>query len=133
MKVSRRDVFVLIRKWRKILGIGSEWKLDVSVMDEPCSDEGPGNLAQLARTRANTGYHTAEIEFFLAHIEDARELEEIVVHELTHVVTWDASEVVTAACGKKLEDMGLSITEGMVVKLSRALIRANKPQQKKRK
>ena len=133
MKVNRRDVFALIRKWRKILGIGHELKLDVSVHDGPCTDDSGEHLEQLARTRANTGYHTAEVEFFLQHIDDVRELEEIVVHELTHVVTWDASEVVRAACGTKLEDMGLSITEGMVVKLSRALIRANKPQQKKRK
>ena len=119
---ERRRVRKLWDKWFRPIGLGW-WQVDLNWARERDEDE----PATAGMTTTNWQYRTASVTFFLpATLElDDEKLEEVVVHELTHIL-----------CGP-IQDMSSDerreITEHTVTTIARSLIWAREAGEKAKK
>jgi hypothetical protein len=108
----------LLAKWMPILGITTNWrKVDIKILDESGGDGSDGSK-KLAECWQNWPYKIATINFYLRsmHEENDDEVENVVVHELCHLLV-----------GMLVEDKtDVKLMESTVVSITSAVISANK-------
>lgn len=108
---ERRRVRKLWDKWFRPIGMGW-WQVDLSWARERDEDE----PATAGLTTTNWQYRTAHVTFFLpstAELNDEK-LEEVVVHELVHILCGPIQDMST--------DERREITEHTVTTIARSLI-----------
>lgn len=106
MKLSEERIGELVRIWAARLGL-SEWRIAVSFddgEDEDC----------YAETKPSAHYEIAEIVFHrarMAKLENKRQIEETVVHELLHCSHRDVESIVDLLDGQLHRDVETVVTE----------------------
>lgn len=80
----RDEIALLVKKWISALDM-DRWKIAVRFNEEP-QENSAGCIAK-------PEYREAMITFNLANLSSERDLEEHVVHELVHCITWPLTEV----------------------------------------
>lgn len=127
----KRDVARLVRKWRPVLGIGPEWRIDVRVLEEPDGDDDK-NKAQ-AYMMTEPGYFFANMTVNAWRIGDAADLEHAVVHELAHVIIEPVRTIARGAMGENLAAVADENIEALCERVARALLRLERrPRGRKR-
>jgi hypothetical protein len=99
-----------IYKWVTPLGLGW-WKVDIDFCDGPPEDMG-GGFEETARCHVRWPYRKAKVEFWLnstMHLDDEA-LEEVVVHELCHILV------------NQMREKGIVHEEAVVAALSQAFL-----------
>ncbi len=118
MKVTAANVRKLIKKWRDRLGIAPQYKFDLRI--NKTESECPEELRDCeAAITCNDGYFYAAIVVNAFNVKD---LELAIVHELTHVVLHELSEIAIAAYGDKFEGRARAAFEAATERISRALV-----------
>lgn len=133
-KVDTKSVAALLKEWRPILGIGSEWTIRVQIYDDdqhwPYDD-------CVAFIQPSPGYFQASMSLNAGRIEkDSDSLEHTVVHELCHITLCTLSEIAREALGEKHDGTYREIMESTTERITRALLRAkyhNPPAKKKKR
>ena len=111
--IKQTDVEKLAKKWISALRL-EDWKLSIGLVEgKDLEDDG-----QLGSCRPDPRFREAEILLAKDRIETKAELEEVLVHELNHVVLSTFSSV----CVK--DEMGMIHLEEVVVKLTGAMIKS---------
>lgn len=119
---ERRRVRKLWDKWFRPIGMGW-WQVDLSWAREREEDE----PATAGMTTTNWQYRTAHVTFYLpATMElDDEKLEEVVVHELVHILCGPIQDMST--------DERREITEHTVTTIARSIIWAREAGEKVKK
>jgi hypothetical protein len=119
-----REARRLVKKWRRVLGIGTDWNIGVRVLEEPEGD-GDKNGAQ-AYITTEPGYFFANMTINAWRIGDSAELEHAVVHELTHVLVEPVRTIARGAMGEALVAVADENIEALCERVARALLRAER-------
>lgn len=115
-KFEKRQIKATIDKWRKILQIEPRWKIRFEIKNSPSEMSEGYNDAQ-ACVDVESSYFSATIEFNAAEIAE-NELDEVVLHELLHIILEPLSCVAACGLGKKYEEMNTTLTESTIERLS---------------
>lgn len=119
-----REIFKRLKKWRRILGLGSEWKIRVRILETP--EENDDASDAVAYVRVEPGYFFANMTVNAWHLDKSTDLDLIVAHELTHVILQPVCTIVQAALGKKMSEVATQNMEALCERVSRALVRADR-------
>lgn len=121
----QREVAKRVKKWRRVLGLGSEWKIRVRVLEEPDEDDGASDA--VAYIHVEPGYFFAHMTVNAWHVVDGTtDLDLVIAHELTHVILQPVCTIVQAALGKKMSEVATQNMEALCERVSRALVRADR-------
>lgn len=120
--MTRASLIACVRKWRRVFGIGDEWEIKISVhapIDVP-----PEYATSYAWIDVDEQTMIADAHFN-ASLIDSGNVDLVVCHELTHIVTYRLERL--AACGMPQQhaDVALDAIERTVEQLARAFIRAS--------
>jgi hypothetical protein len=115
----RREVGRLVKKWRKHLGIGDQWRIEVRIKEKPGDDDGDDAQAHIVVTPQ---YFHATMVLNAWQCEGVN-LEEVVCHEMLHVVMKPIETIVESAMGERFAELGEQHLESVVERLSRCLVR----------
>lgn len=119
MDITNKEVVALSRKWKRILGIGKPWRVTLQINR---TREQAGESAYAAGHNAiQEGYFLSDITINLFHHDTLEELEDTVVHELTHILLARMSAVM-ASGGRKLRKVAKHAEEAAVVHLTSAML-----------
>lgn len=118
----RREAQRLIKKWRRHLGIGDQWRIELKVNEKPRGDEAEDAQAHIVVTPQ---YFHAQMEINAWQVVGV-DLEEIICHELLHVVMKPIETIVEGAMGERFAELGEQHLEGVVERLSRCLVRLDR-------
>ncbi len=118
MKVTAANVRRLIRKWHALLGLEPQWQFEVRIhaTESDCPEDMRDAEAAIS---ANDGYFHAVLVINSFNVDN---LELAIVHELTHIVLWELSEIALAAYGDKFEGRARAAFEAATERISRALV-----------
>lgn len=119
MAVTRRELTRLIGKWRRILGIAEQWRIGVRINDKPKPDEEEDAHARIA---VQPQYFSAELDIYAWNCVDV-DLDEVICHEMLHIVTKPTETLVHAAFGKRLSEPAEQHCESLVDFFARAFVR----------
>lgn len=125
MKVTESSIRGVIARWRPRFGLDDRWSIDVRTYNEyarwPKSKKGA-----MAYVEPDIAYFKATIHVNLPAFEQyATTLEEVIVHELAHIVAWPMSVVARDALGKDHEATWEIMMEQMIETFTRALLAKN--------
>lgn len=120
----QREVAKRVKKWRWVLGLGSEWKIRVRILEAP--DESDDGNDAVAYIRVEPGYFFANMTVNAWHIEKGTDLDLIIAHELTHVILQPVCTIVQAALGRKMSEVATQNMEALCERVSRALVRLDR-------
>lgn len=115
----KRDVTRLVRKWRKHLGIGEQWRVDVKVNEHPSGSEAEDAQAHITVTPQ---YFHASLEVNAWQV-DGVDLDEVIAHEMLHVLMKPIETIVEGAMGERFAELGEQHLESVVERMARALVR----------
>jgi len=124
--VTRACALEVVRRWRRRLGLESRWQINVTVHETV--DEWPevhaGDVAYIA---VSPGYFQADLHIDKTAAEQCLEpLEDVVLHELVHIVTWPLWVVVRDTVGSISADAARDMNEAVTEQITRALRAAAK-------
>jgi hypothetical protein len=121
--VTRRELTRLIGKWREIIGIAGQWRIGVRVHEKrpPDADDDDAH----ARIEVQPQYFSATIDIYDWNCVDV-DMDEVICHELLHIVLKPNETIVHAAFGKRLAESAEQHCEGMADFLTRALVRLDR-------
>ncbi len=127
-EVSRREVQRLITKWRRILGIGNQWRVDLKINKAPRGEELEDAQAHIV---VSPGYYHADMVVNAWQCVGI-DLDEVVCHEMLHIVMKGVETVVEGAMGDRFAEVGEQMLESVVERLSRVLVRLDRQAMRKR-
>jgi len=110
----------LITYWRRILGIDANWEIALRVNDSWQEDDSHRDAA---------GHISVEEGYFRAYLTingfnfPPDKLEEVIVHELCHIVLSPIATLAQSALGEAQEVVAVNIVEATTERFSRALRR----------
>lgn len=120
----------LVKKWRKVLGLGSEWRIVVIISggDPEAGDGAYEHVNVAAHTAVEPGYFAARITVNSKCFDGEHhvDLEQVIVHELCHVLLRPVESLVEAVMPKKLADVVDQNMEALCERVSRALVRLDR-------
>lgn len=133
MTLTRSQVLAELRYWRRVLGIGAEWKFNVRVLDED-DPAAPENVRESqAYIRVHSGYSAADLVVHAHRITDEADLRAVIAHEVVHVVLDAPASIVRQALADRFVGHAEDIIEASVERVTRAMLRLDGQVRAKRK
>lgn len=122
MKVNEKSIRKVLKKWRPRLGLDGRWIIEVRLYGE--GNKWPkSRTGELAFVEPEIGYFKATININGPAFEQFEDtIEEVVVHELNHLVAWPMSIVARDALGKDHEATWEIMMEQMIETFTRAML-----------
>lgn len=130
MMIDPKRAKALIRFWRKILGIDSEWDIVLKLNDTWQDDD---------QHRDAAGHITVEQGYFRAYLSlnvfnlKPDELDEVIVHELVHIVLAPLATFAQSTLTEAQEALAVNTIEATTERLARAFGRLAKIRLKKQR
>jgi hypothetical protein len=121
----RREVAKLVRKWRRILGLGPEWSIKVRVLEAPEDADDDRNQAE-AYIHVEPGYFFANMTINAWQVDKGTNLDHVVAHELVHVLLQPVCTIVQAGLGEQLAEVANQNMEALCERVARALLRVER-------
>lgn len=121
-----RDVHKTVRKWRRILGLGSEWRIRVRVFEEPdgtdddCKDAAAYIVVQPGYFKANLTVNAWNIG------GPYRDLDHTIAHELTHALMQPVATMLESFAPAKMSEVTEQNLEALCERFSRAMVRLDR-------
>lgn len=115
MKLDKHHVKILINRWRKILELESNWKIEFEIRNS-ASEMSDGNQDSMACIHVDLRYFVADIEFNATEI-DENELDAVILHELLHIIVEPLALSSACGMGKKYEEMNSVLCESTIERL----------------
>lgn len=123
MTVSRKQIEDILRVWKNFLDLQS-WQINVEVFNEPppteCDSLNGCKLNMQAEILVHFGYFNADLRVYAYQIHET-ELEQVLVHELTHIVLHQLQHFAKAGMGEKYEDVVTEALEQATERVSQSL------------
>lgn len=123
------EVRRLVAKWRKVLGLGSDWQIGVRILDSPTGDADKDKAQAYINTEP--GYFFASMTVNAWQIGDKADLEHAVVHELAHVIVEPVRTIARGAMGEDLVAVADENIEALCERIARSLLRIERAKQRK--
>jgi hypothetical protein len=121
----RREVAKRVKKWRRVLGLGPDWRIGVRVLESP-EDPGADANDAVAYIRVEPGYFQAAMTVNAWHVDKATDLDQVIAHELTHIILQPVCTIVEAALGEHMAEVANQNMEALCERVSRALVRLDR-------
>lgn len=126
MKIKEQDLARIAAKYKHILGL-EDWKFTLRIQESPDDEQDSSCSDAQGYTQILDGYSTAHITVNAWRVEDVRDLDRLLAHEVSHCALAQISLLARDACGERLEQTGIAIIEQTVDRVAKALERAAKP------
>lgn len=120
-----RDVARRVQRWRRILGLGRDWQINVRVLDAPEHAEDDRNDAT-AYIKVEPGYFFANMTVNGWHVDKDTDLDHVIVHELVHVLLQPVCTIVESAMGEHMSEVAEQNMEALCERIARAVLRADR-------
>jgi hypothetical protein len=114
-----REIRRLVAKWRKHLDISNQWRIEITIHDRPGERDTDDAQACIS---VSPQYMHASLEVNAWQC-DGVDLDEVIAHEMLHVVLKPVETIVESAMGERFAELGEQHLEGLVERLTRALVR----------
>jgi hypothetical protein len=122
MKVTKGAVLKLLKKWRPRLGLDGRWAIEIAMCfaKEAWPEDEAGNCAFV---EVHSAYFQAKISLNVTAIESIEEpLEDVIKHELVHIVLDQLATVVRDTLGERHDATYRILLEQATETISRALV-----------
>lgn len=115
MELKSHQVKASIDRWRKILNIESQWKINFLIRNKS-NEMSEGNEGAMACIIVSLSYFSAVIEFNAAEIQED-DFESVVLHELLHIIIEPLAISSGCGLGEKFEEMNIILCESTIERL----------------
>jgi hypothetical protein len=119
MRIDPVKLQARVNYWRKLFQLGEMWDIRVHIVkaEEPI----PEDAKDAAGTcEPDSSYFQADVTFYEAHIHTASDMDEVVCHELLHIV-FDPLEIAAkSSLGPSHDSLSDMLVESTIERLSRA-------------
>jgi hypothetical protein len=115
-------IMKLIEKWRNIVGVDPVYVINmkIGVSEDPAMSNMPAWIEGLDQENHHPAVTIFINQATLEQVESAQEILEYVIHELCHIVIWDA--LVMANPEYRYTGMQARATEILVMKMTSAIL-----------
>lgn len=124
MKVTQYMVRSRVNFWRELFNFDKLWKFHIHIYNAPeeILEEDKEQKDSLAFVGVESGYHAANIYVNSYNIVSKEQLDEVVAHEMTHVVLNPLWIVASNALGDAHDTTARNLLESATERISRALL-----------